>query len=441
MTPRMLAILCAICLWSAQAAAQVSEPVLSLSQAILLSRAHQPQLKQARARYESSDAAADAARAPLLPQVTGTASVQRTTANFVPRPGVVPAGVQTTNRPPPSNRSFNFYNFGVSASQLIYDFGQGLGSFRAAKETARALKEETQVSEQAVLLAVRTAFFEARASKALVTVAREALENQERHLAQAKAFVEVGTRPEIELAQVRTDVANARVQLIRAENGYEIAKARLNQAIGRETDTQYDVADETLPSLSEEDQPIDQLLSTALKSRPELKVLALRVEGQKQVARSERGGYGPSLSAIGNVTEGGTELDDLTWNWNAGLFLTWPLLEGGVTPARTREARANLALLRAQVDELRQRVRFELEQARLAVRAAKAVVEASDEALLNAKDRLKLAEGRYAAGVGNAIELGDAQLALSDAGAQRVRAEYELSAARASLLSALGKPG
>jgi outer membrane protein len=51
---------------------------------------------------------------------------------------------------------------------------------------------------------------------------------------------------------------------------------------------------------------------------------------------------------------------------------------------------------------------------------------------------LKLAEGRYSAGVGNIIELGDAQLALTNAEMQRIQADYNLATARAHLLRALG---
>ena len=61
------------------------------------------------------------------------------------------------------------------------------------------------------------------------------------------------------------------------------------------------------------------------------------------------------------------------------------------------------------------------------------------EALANAKERLRLAEQRYAVGVGSAIELGDAQVALALAAAQAVQADDKLSTARAQLLRALGR--
>ena len=88
---------------------------------------------------------------------------------------------------------------------------------------------------------------------------------------------------------------------------------------------------------------------------------------------------------------------------------------------------------------MRQQVRLGVEQARLAVRAAKAALGAANEAEANAREQLRLAEGRYQAGVGSIIELGDAQVAATTAAAQKVQADYNVSTARAQLLNALGR--
>ena len=80
-----------------------------------------------------------------------------------------------------------------------------------------------------------------------------------------------------------------------------------------------------------------------------------------------------------------------------------------------------------------------MEQAQLAVRAAKEGMVASEEAVTAAGERLRLAEGRYETGVGSAIELGDAQLGFSAGEAQKVEAAYNLASARAQLLVALGR--
>ena len=132
-------------------------------------------------------------------------------------------------------------------------------------------------------------------------------------------------------------------------------------------------------------------------------------------------------------------LDELDRGWNATVNLGWAIFQGGLTRAQTREANANLAATEAQTDALRQQIRVEVEQARTAVQAARAALEAAGEVLVNARERLRLAEGRYQAGAGSIIELGDAQVAATSAAGQRVQAEQAVSSARAALLLALGR--
>jgi outer membrane protein len=115
------------------------------------------------------------------------------------------------------------------------------------------------------------------------------------------------------------------------------------------------------------------------------------------------------------------------------------VIEGGLQRGRIREASANLDNLRAGVDLLRLQITVEVEQARLAVTSSKAAIVSADKALVNARQRLRLAEARYQTGVGNAIELGDAQLAVTNAGVLKLQAEFQLGIARAQMLKALGQ--
>ena len=322
---------------------------------------------------------------------------------------------------------------------LLYDFGQTRSRWRASQASAASQKDTERATLQQVLYAVRSAYFQARAAKGLVKVQSDTLANQQKHAEQTEGFVEAGTQPEISLAQAKTDLANARVQLIAAENSYATAKAQLNQAMGVEDPGEYDVADETLPSVDGEDGETGALLDEAIQARPELAALANQVRAQELTVRAIKGAFGPTLSLSTGLSDAGEQFSNLTWNWTTGLALSFPIYQGGQTKAQVREAEANLAAVKAQLDGERQQVRFEIEQARLAIRADKVALDATAEALANARVRLQLAEGRYESGVGSIIELGDSQVALTSAAQQRVQAEYILSQARAGLLKALGR--
>ena len=412
--------------------------VLTLAEATALARDKQPQIHQASAATRAGVARADEALAALLPQVSGSGSYERTTANFALRPGALPPSISSGGTSE-SWKTFNYFNLGVGASQLVYDFGQASGKLKSARASAASLRESERTAMAVVIFGVRNAFFQARAAKELVVVASQTLANQKKHMAQTEGFVEVGTQAPIALAQARTDVANARVQLISAENGYDTTRAQLNQAMGVEDSIDYDVSDEHQPAIEGEDASTDVLLREAVKNRPELSALMNQVAAQELTVRSLQGSYAPTLGLSATYSETGAEFSSLTWNAAAFLNLSVPIFLGGLTPAQIREAKANVDVSRAQMDLERQQVRLDVEQARLAVRAAKSLVDAAAEALVNAKDLLSLAEGRYETGLGSIIELGDAQVALTAAEQQSVQADYTLAQARAQLVKALGR--
>lgn len=416
-------------------------PPMSLDQALRTARAHQPKLWQARAATRSAEARADEAMAPLLPQISGVAGYTRQTANFAPRPGQFPSAFVASGATTPSQsfHTFDYFNFGLTVNQLVYDFGQTSGRYAAARTRAQAQATSERASLLQVELDVRVAYFAARARRRLVEVAREALGSQTRHLEQIEGFVDAGTRPSIDRAQARADRASARVDLINAENDYELAKAQLNQAMGAVGDTSYDVIEDVLPPVDGEEAAAAALEAHAVGARPEVIALAQQARAQEQTIRAIQGGYGPSIGIQSGLTDAGTEITNLAWNWSAGATISWPLFQGGLTRAQVREARADLDGLGAQLDGEKLQIRLEVDQARLGIRAAKSSLGAVREAVEAAAERLRLAEARYESGAGNAIELGDARVALTRAEGQQVQSEYDLATARARLLAALGR--
>ncbi|WP_224371799.1 TolC family protein [Hyalangium versicolor] len=422
------------------AAAQQPPRVVTLEEALGAAQKLQPQLRQARATTEEARAMVAEARAPLFPQALLSFGYQRATANFISRPGALPqsAGGGSASEPT-SWKTFGFFSGNAGVNQLLWDFNQTTGRLHAAQSQAEAQRESERAVMLQVTLLVRSVYFTARANKALVGVARETVRNLEKHLAQTEGFVTAGMAPEIDLALARSNLATGRSQLIGAENAYLNAKAQLNQAVGWDLGLDYDVADLGLEPVEGEDAPLEALEKVALEARPELASLQRQVEARRLTVRALEGAYGPTLAGSLSFSPGGSRLDALSWNAAAGLTLSWPIFEGGLTRAQVRAAEAVADQLSAQLDIERLQVRLDLEQARLAVRAAKASLVAQRDAVLNARERLRLAEGRYGSGVGSGIELSDAQVALSTAEAQLVQADGQLATARSQLLHALGR--
>jgi outer membrane protein len=419
--------------------------VLELAEIERIALAQQPQMLAAQAQTRIAEAGAELARSPLLPQVTGVAQYTRETGNFAPRPGAVPAatptGTTATGTPTTSlTQSYDYWNFGLTGTQLIYDFGQTFDKYRAARETEDAQSATERATRFVVLSSVRGAYFTARSNKDLIDVAQENLTDQEKHLTQVEGFVQVGTQPPIALAQQKSAVATARVQLVTAQNNYEISKAQLNQAAGMRGGTDYDLGDENVASVAGEDEPLASLLSEALKARPEMASFAKQRQAEEDSVAAARGSYGPAFSAAAGLTAAGTALSGLVPNWNAGLILSWPIFQGGLTVAEVHQAQALLSNVAAMEESELLQIQVQVDTARLAVRGAKASLGAAEDALTNAREQLRLAEQRYSTGVGSIIELNDAQVARTSSAAQLVQARYGVASARAQLLAALGRP-
>lgn len=390
---------------------------LSLAEALGQARQHQPTLRQAVAQAEATSARSRQALAPMLPQLSLGLGYQRSTAEAA---------------------GFDPWSANLGLSATLWDFGRSLHRYQASRSTTEAQASLVASARRTVGLAVRTAYYLAVAQKELVEVARATLANTEAHLRQVQGFVGVGTRPEIDLAQSRAERANAKLALVNATTGYTLAKARLNQAMGVAWTTTYEVADPLVDAVEGEDKTVDELLLRAVAGRPEIAAVEAQVRAQAFSVSSAKAGFWPILAARASLGAGSTTLQGSPLVGAGGVTLTWPLFEGGLTPAQVRESEAGVAQLEAQRDALVQQVRFEVEEALIGVTSSLEAVGVAQEAEAAARERLKLAEGRYRAGAGSVIELGDAQVAFTAAAAQRVQAGYALALARAKLEAALG---
>lgn len=417
--------------------------IITLEDALASARNH-PQLAKANANVDESDALRRQARSPLLPQIVGTASYQRTTANFTARPGIVP--VNTLASRAPSYDTFNFFNFGVTLSQLVYDFGRTSGLFRAAASEQAAAEQDRISSGADVAFAVREAYFQAGSAQAQKQVAAEALAMRERFVGYMVKFVEAGSRPAVDLATAEAERAQAQLDMVTASKAEELAKRRLTTAMGLDRQDPFDVADEGMAVLDvERDAAGDPgrtaqiLVDEMFKRSPVLRAMVARREAEEARLRSSKGLYGPSISVGTGFTEVGPAIDRLTWNWNASANLSWTLFGGLGDKATIEQGEARVRGMLADERLLRQNLIDQSEQALTGLRAAKEAVKPSDTAVTSSKERVRLAEGRFTAGLGSTLELDDAQDAWRRVAAQAVVVRFDVALARAAVLHLLGQ--
>jgi outer membrane protein TolC len=150
-------------------------------------------------------------------------------------------------------------------------------------------------------------------------------------------------------------------------------------------------------------------------------------------------GFFPVIS--GNAAYSRTSFSDPSFRyngWNAGVAVSIPVFNGFLTYHQIREAQANYNAAKANYDLLKQNIVLEVQQAYLNLLAAADKVPTSELAVRQATENLDIANGRYTAGVGNPIEVTDAEVLYTNARTTYIGALYDFNVAVANLEKSMG---
>ncbi len=398
--------------------------VLSLDKCIAIALERQPQILAARGTAEADRALVREAESAYYPQINWLTSVSRTARGAATNFGITTAP-----------RTFNFYSTGLSLSQNVFDFGRTAAQVSVDRFNYRAALTDVENTTETIVLNVKTAYFGVLAAVQSRDVAAEAVKQYQLHLDQAQGFYDVGTAPKYDVTKAQVDLGNARINLIKAENGIKQALAALNNAMGITGTLDYTVEDVTGPT--EETISFDDALARAYANRPDLKsAVARRQAGESSVSLAKRA-YFPSLGGSAGWNYTGNEFP-LSRGWNIGLSLNVPVFNGFLTAAQVSQAKSQLTVLRADEDAARLTVFLDVETAYLNLQSAQDLIPVAKLNVTAAQENLDIANGEYKEGLGNPIQVADAEANLSNAKLAYIQALYDFQIARASLEKAMG---
>jgi len=170
----------------------------------------------------------------------------------------------------------------------------------------------------------------------------------------------------------------------------------------------------------------------AYDKRPELQSIQAQEFSTTEQIKSLQKSYLPNITSSGNYQWSGSDYP-LQSNWNVGAAVNISIFNGGLTTAQVAEQKANLSNLKFNEELLRQSIALEVRQATLNLQQAAESIRVAEKGQQQARENLALAEGRYSTGVGNIIELTDAQASRTTAEANYVQALYSYKTTVAAL--------
>lgn len=427
---------CVFLLASLFALIGIEAQALTLRECVETALAHHPAIRSAREGINAGAGRVAQATAPYLPQVKASTGYSESRSQGGAFTGFIGGGSEETIT--------KQYATTLSVDQLLYDFGKTGNARDAARYGERAAEQELDKVVQETILNVKQAYFALLQAKKLAVVAHQTRAQTESHLNQAEAFFHAGSRPRFDVTRAEVDVNNAKLGVINAENAVRVNTINLYTAMG--VDPRQELEIEDILTQQGVQPSLEQAQAEALRSRPDMQKAESDVAAARERVQAEESNYLPTLSAGGQYTwaHGRTSMGsfgaaDVKDNWSAGITLSLPLFEGGLTRGRVGEARANQRAFEAQRDLLRQSILLEVYRAEAELESAQARIAVMESSLKSARESLALAEGRYEAGVGQSLEVTDAQVAAAKAETDHVQALYDYQLAAAKLAKAMGK--
>jgi outer membrane protein TolC len=397
---------------------------LSLDGAVALALEHHASVRFAESAVASAEAGKSLALSGYWPQIGFTATGTHTEGAFVFNPSIKPA-----------NQIYSQYSTGFSASQLIYDFGRTSNKVGANTDQVLASQEDLRATRMAIAANAAVAYYSALEASEVTQVNQEAMKQAEDHLRSARAFYSVGKRPMLDVTTAEVDVANANVALIRARNAEQVAMVQLMNAIGVHPAGGYALL--PAPRTDSVGISIDTARAVGFRNRPDIIAARKRYQALDEFASATWSQHLPSLSATGAYNWSGFD-EKLYGRWNAGLTLTIPIFQGFGINAQVDQAKAAADGQLAQVRLTMENAMLDVEQNYLAVREAEERTVATAKLVEKAEESLRLAEKQYAAGVGTAIDVTDAQLSRANARITAGQAQYDRAMAIIRLNRAMG---
>jgi len=410
--------------------------ILRLSLQDAIARGLRYNLGLVESAHASSDVRAERLRAlsVLLPQISATAkaayesiSYQEIGLKLPPIPGL---------SLPATSGGFGYQDVRVAVSERLFD-RELRERYQARKQDERASELSLKDARDVVVLAVGTAYFQVVASAARLETAKAQLASAREFDQLTASRVKSEVSPEIESLRAQVERQSTEQLLTNVANQLDIDKLTFARITGLAMDQQFELADQPSPVRFAE-MTLEGATAEALRGRADLASAAAAVRAAESTLRAEKAQRLPSLSLAANYGGGGRNVGGLNEVYQIAGTISVPLYTGGRIGADIGQAQADLERRRAEFEDLRGRIAYDVRVAWLNVSASNSSVQVAEKNRRLAERALAQSQDRYVNGVTNYLEVVQAQETVAAANENYIRSLYSLNVATISMARAMG---
>jgi outer membrane protein TolC len=325
---------------------------------------------------------------------------------------------------------------GLGLKWRLYDFG------RRGLDTAMA-RDAAEVS--ALVLAglrndlihqVTRGYYSALQAAAFVAVREESVKTIRESLRVADERLKAGGAVKTDVLNLEVQLAQAREDLIRANNGVKLALAALNTAIGSNIVT---VAGLPAKVDSPTAKPPEDEDPAVVLTRPEFQAARQMARIQGAAVQKARRQHMPTVNAFGSLDWNSGVSSDFERSYMVGVAAEADLFDGFRRRASVAGADARQRAAEAEAVKAGDALRLDLTAAALQAGEAWERREVARKSIESAEESLRITQQRYQQGAADLPELLTAQAGLTGSRTRHVAALYDYLIALSNLQRAKGE--
>lgn len=407
---------------------------LSLQQAIQLAIENNLNSKLAGERRNEALGTKLQALAALLPNVSASASEANTTVNLAAQ------GLTPNLFPIPSTfiGPFSTFDARFQFAQSVFNLSS-IRNFQAAKAGIQIASLQEKLAHEQVASLASLAYLEALRSQRNVETAQANLELAKSLLTLANNQKTAGIATGVDVTRADTRVADQEVRLAQAQTAAETALLNLLRVAGLPLNS-HPVLTDPLRFDAQVPPVAEVALQTATQDRVEIAIAEQEVKQLDYERKSARAELYPSVDFVANYGSSGIQANNLALpTRSVGVRLNVPIFNGGATYGRIKSAQSRQTQGELRLTDTRQQVEQDVRNTLQTISTATKQVTAAEKQVTLAERELEQSRDRFSAGVGDNIEVLNAQTALENARNAQVTALAAYNTARINLAAALGR--
>ena len=373
-------------------------------------------------------------------------------ADYLPQVDLYGAvGAVGVNNAAQGNIKSEVFTGKITASQLIYDFGQTGGNMDFYSHESNASHAIYNQSIADKVNDVKHDYYDLLRKALLIKVYEENVLLTEQQLTRAERYFTAGIRTKIDVVDAKVRLIEAKIELENSKYDLRLAYVTLDKTIGNINDSVEDKV--YIPEIKSPEGLYDampretksgmELVQFAFLNRAELKGYESKIKSAQSKVRQTSGNYYPGIYLGGDYQYNDVS-DELQiyvpeQQWNANINIKWNLFGGMRTVAQTEEAKITLVKEKASLEDAKLRIIEETSNAYIKILKTDSNVKLSVELVDAAKEKFGQAQKRYEHGLSDYIELQEARQGYINATADLVVNYYEYYISLAALDRAIGR--